>query len=120
MPNTCVEDDKENLRKIAKALGKSSDWLTGRGCFTANKDVSNWNGITVVNQRATYIKWDGLSGEIPKELGQLTGLQYLLLHTNWLLGETPDSDNHADTQKFLEKCRNNRVSCIICYRGIVI
>ena len=67
-----------------------------------------------------------LSGEIPKELGQLTGLQESLLHNNTLIvlwlssneltGEMLITRNHADIQEFLEKCRNNKVSCINCYR----
>ena len=114
MPNTCLADDKESLRRIAKALGKSEEWLKrGRG-----GDVWNWRGITVENQRVTRINWCGqeLSGEIPKELGQLTSLKDLYLSSNKLTGEMPDTCNHASTQKFLEKCRNNRVSCINCYR----
>ena len=71
MPNTCLADDKESLRRIAKALGKSEEWLKrGRG-----GDVWNWRGIKVEKQRVTVINWgdEELSGEIPKELGQLTG-----------------------------------------------
>ena len=90
MPNNCLEDDKESFRRIAKALGKSEEWLKrGRG-----GDVWNWRGIRVENQpqRVTAINWDcdeELSGEIPKELGQLTGLQSLYLHSNGLSGEIP-------------------------------
>ena len=86
-----LEDDKNELHRLVREMGFDSDWLTGRGIFTANKDVSNWRNITVENERVTGINWSYLAGvdfeglSIPWHmLVKLTGLKTLNLSNNKL------------------------------------
>ena len=81
--------DKEALICMANAFGKDEYWLTkGKGY---NSDVSEWKGIYVNDGRVTVIHWwnDGLRGSIPKEIGDLTNLEYLNLFDNLLSGDIP-------------------------------
>ena len=61
----------------------NTNWLT--------TPVSEWNGVTVTGDRVTELRLGnhGLTGEIPVELGNLTGLTFLNLSDNGLTGEIP-------------------------------
>jgi len=81
--------DREALLCMAKAFRKDESWLTnGRGY---NSDVSEWYWIEVTDGRVTRIDWyeEELTGSIPKEIGNLTDLQGLSLHSNSLSGDIP-------------------------------
>jgi len=65
-------------------MGKDEAWLKdGNG-----DGMSKWTGITMENGKVAEIKWGykGLSGEIARELGQLTSLTDLCLSNNQLSG----------------------------------
>jgi len=74
---------------IAKAFGKDESWLTNGIGY--DSDVSGWQGIEVTNGRVTTIDWSGLGlrGPISKEIDNLTNLQILSLHNNYLSGDIP-------------------------------
>ena len=59
--------------------------------WTNNNDISTWYGVSVSNGLVTGLVLAGnqLSGEIPKELGDLTNLEELNLSFNQLSGEIP-------------------------------
>ena len=63
----------------------NTNWLT-------DKPLNSWYGITVdTNGRVTVISLrdNQLAGEIPAELGNLTGLTSLVLYANQLVGTIP-------------------------------
>ena len=65
-----------------------SQWLIG--------PVESWHGITVANGRVTGIELshNNLQGNLPKELGELSGLTTLILSGNQLTGTiSPDMGN---------------------------
>jgi len=81
--------DKETLLCMANAFGKDESWLTnGKGY---DSDVSEWYGIYVEDGRVLGIDWreQGLTGSIPKKMGNLTELQCLCLFDNSLSGDIP-------------------------------
>jgi M6 family metalloprotease-like protein/uncharacterized protein (TIGR02145 family) len=59
------------------------NWLTG--------PLSSWYGITITDQRVTgvYMNQNNLTGSIPPEIGDLTGLTTLNLNRNQLTGNIP-------------------------------
>ena len=68
-----------------------ANW-TNNTNWTGNEALTDWHGVaTDANGRITRLSLsgNGLSGEIPAELGDLTNLQNLLLNANTLSGEIP-------------------------------
>ena len=82
--------DRDALVAFYNATGganwtNSTNWLT-------NKALSEWDGVTTdANGRVTSLDLspNNLVGTIPAELGDLTSLQTLWLHSNELSGEIP-------------------------------
>ena len=105
-----MEDEKKYLIVVAKAV-KSEEWLKNG----AGEDISKWQGIVVKNQRVSIIDWKDLklSGPLPDVFGKLTALEQLDLSGNQLSDEMPNTSNHADTQKAMEKYANNLVSFLL-------
>ena len=81
--------DKEALICMANAFGKDESWLTKGNGY--DSDASDWYNIRVNDGRVTWIGWygEGLTGSIPKEIGNLTNLQELYLYYNSLSGDIP-------------------------------
>ena len=102
--------DKETIICMANASGKDESWLT-RGNGYAS-DVSKWYGIYVNDGRVRVIDWhnEGLTGSIPKEIGNLTNLEQLGLHHNSFSGDIPIEMCNLTNLEFLFLSGNN-LSC---------
>ena len=93
--STCGSVDSDEDRPALEALyaatngqnwEESDNWLSER-------PISEWHGVTVdVNGRVNglYLSSNDLAGEIPDDLGSLTGLRRLNLGSNDLTGEIPE------------------------------
>ena len=83
------------LLSDCETLLAARDTLAGTATlnWAADTPVTEWNGVTVdrVQQRVTELILGnmGLTGEIPKVLGNLANLQFLYFHNNQLKGEIP-------------------------------
>ena len=83
-------DDREVLVQLYNAMDgenwrNSANWLTER-------PIREWHGVTNdASGRVTglLLEWNGLAGEIPKELGSLSNLKRLEFGNNQLTGEIP-------------------------------
>ena len=83
-------EDREVLVKLFGALNgenwtNNTNWLTER-------PIREWHGVTNDASGRVYglvLEWNGLTGEIPKELGSLSNLQRLEFGNNKLSGEIP-------------------------------
>ena len=85
-----VATDRAALVALYNATG-GANW-TNNTNWTSNEALSEWHGVTTdANGRVTdlYLTQNGLSGEIPAELGDLTSLLNLYLWLNNLSGEIP-------------------------------
>ena len=85
-----VATDRAALVALYNATG-GANW-TDNTNWTSNEALSEWHGVTTdANGRVTdlYLTQNGLSGEIPAELGDLTSLLNLYLWQNNLSGEIP-------------------------------
>jgi Leucine-rich repeat (LRR) protein len=62
----------------------NTNWLS-------SEPISTWDGITLTDNRVSsiHLKYYQLSGSIPKEIGNLTNLEYLVLGDNQLIGSIP-------------------------------
>ena len=115
--------DKEALICMANAFGKDESWLTQGDGY--DSDVSGWEEIEVNDGRVTHIDWpnEGLTGSIPKEIGNLTNLQRLNLYGNSLSGDIPIEMCNLTNLQTLCLAGNN-LSCempyICCDRNKVI
>ena len=80
-----------------------SNWLV-------TTTVGNWHGVTVSNGRVMYLNLTAnrLSGAIPPELGNLTGLWRLDLSNNQLSGPIPDSLGNTNVHTL--RLYNNQLS----------
>ena len=93
--STCGSVDSDEDRPVLEELytatngqnwENSANWLSER-------PISEWYGVTVdVDGRVNglYLSSNELTGEIPEELGSLSGLRRLYLSSNELTGEVPE------------------------------
>ena len=95
VPNITLEQDKQTLLRLWKAMGGDEEKLR-RGHGEDNEgedldDVSKWKWIWVEGGRVTELHWvdQGLSGTIPAKIGALSALTFLSLSGNDLSGELP-------------------------------
>jgi choice-of-anchor B domain-containing protein len=76
--------------------------------WLSEKPISDWHGVTLVNNRVLYLNLiaNGLSGELPADIGNLTELTYLNLNSNNLFGSLPSSIGQLKKLNFLSISRN--------------
>ena len=81
--------DRAALVALYNATG-GPNW-TNKSNWLSAEPIGNWEGVTVTNERVTglSLRKNQLTGTIPAELGNLTGLQKLNLHVNQLTGAIP-------------------------------
>ena len=90
-----TDANNPGLMSDCATLLAARDTLVGTATlnWVAATPITQWDGVTVdgTPQRVTELIFNdwGLGGEIPKELGTLTGLQQLSLWKNQLTGEIP-------------------------------
>ena len=83
-------EDREVLVQLYNALD-GENWTNNTGWLT-ERPIREWHGvINDASGRVTglVLEWNGLTGEIPKELGSLSNLKRLELSNNHLTGEIP-------------------------------
>ncbi len=73
------------------------------------KPVSNWKGVTVINNTVVAIKLtnNNLKGVLPESIGDLTNLRVLNLHKNQIEGNIPSSIGNLNTLIHLNLSLNN-------------
>ncbi len=71
--------------------------------------IGKWEGVTIKNNRVTklYLRNKNLTGSIPKELGNLSGLVYLNMIFNNLTGEIPKELGKLSNSFELDLSYNN-------------
>ena len=95
LPPIVLCSDNPGLAADCARLLVARDTLAGTGMldWSANVPVEDWDGVTLGGSplRVTELRLPGkgLSGEIPAELGGLSGLEELHLSKNELTGEIP-------------------------------
>ena len=79
----------------------NENWLTG-------EPIHSWHGVTTSDGRVTVITLpgNGLTGELPPELGDLSGLQELYLGANQLIGKIPTELGNLTSLIALDLRRN--------------
>ena len=93
-----LEDDWRALVELYKATGganwtENSNWSTSADSPPNAYDLNDWYGVTVdmEEERVSHLRLleNNLEGHIPAEIGNLTKLKRLDVHTNKLAGEIP-------------------------------
>ena len=91
-----TESDWEVLRALYAATSgdawvDNENWDASAETSPTAAELDLWHGVTVTDGRVTGIRLpgNGLSGELPAALGNLTRLQYLDLAFNQLTGAIP-------------------------------
>ncbi len=87
---TSAETDREALVALYNATGGES-WERRCG-WLSDKPIGEWEGVTIDQDglvRKLDLDRNGLIGEIPPELGNLSNLEWLELDRNRLSGEIP-------------------------------
>lgn len=102
---TVPTHEKKALIDLYNALD-GSHWIES---WDITKPVTEWNGITVVNDRVVAIKLinNNLKGALPESIGNLTHLRVLNLHKNHICGTIPSSIGNLDTLIHLNLSLNN-------------
>ena len=84
-----LNPEKEILLEIKRKMNIQLNW-------SRNLHLRDWERIEIdENLEGKYkvtkinLSYLQLTGEIPKEIGKLTNLQFLYLHNNQLTGEIP-------------------------------
>ena len=86
---TSPETDREALVALYNATD-GPNWRNNEN-WLSDAPIGEWHGVATKEGRvsALYLRGNGLSGEIPPELGNLTKLVWLGLNRNELSGEIP-------------------------------
>lgn len=102
-----IESDSLALVDLYKnAVGDNADEVVGQ---LVEVNVEFWSGIELENGRVVAIELDGrnMNGTIPKTIGELTGLQTLVLAENELKGTIPAEIGNLTLLKNLALQGNN-------------
>ena len=92
--SSCAPEDSFDDREVLVQLFNSLDgenWTNNTNWLT-ERPIREWYGvISDASGRVTglVLDWNGLTGEIPTRLGNLSNLEILALHSNRLTGNIP-------------------------------
>ena len=86
----------------------NGDNWTNKANWLTDRDIATWHGVGVSNGRVLRLDLvdNNLTGQIPVELGNLTGLIELSLDHNQLSGFIPPELGHLDNLRELHLVRN--------------
>lgn len=106
------QQEREALIALYNATGGSS-WKDNAN-WCSDKPLSEWAGVSVWDGRVKYISLvdNGLVGELPEELGNLTALENLYLGYNQLSGSLPESMGNLTQLRYLSLPYNNLTGTI--------
>ena len=93
---------------------RGANWRNNRN-WLSDRPIGEWYGVTTdSNGRVTnlYLYLNGLTGEIPPELGGLSNLRALLLSENQLTGEIPPELGGLSNLRWLGLSGNQLTGCI--------
>ena len=105
-----ARDDRAALEALYHATD-GPNWIASDN-WLSDAPLGQWLGVsTDASGRVTHLRFDdnGLSGEVPPELGNLTNLKVLELYDKWLSGEIPAELSNLTNLKVLE-IYDNRLS----------
>ncbi|OQY27790.1 MAG: hypothetical protein B6244_09360 [Candidatus Cloacimonetes bacterium 4572_55] len=90
-PRDTRANEADSLALIALYNATNGDNWTDNTNWLSNQPINTWEGVTVGGGRVTELRLDrnGLSGTIPSEIGDLTGLERLDFSSNDLGGSIP-------------------------------
>ena len=106
-PPTPTDSDRDALVALYNATD-GPNWTTSTNWLT-DRPLSEWHGVdTDDNGRVTGLDlaFNGLSGEIPPQLGSLSNLEALRLNRNQLSGEIPPELGSLSSLEALRLNRN--------------
>ena len=113
LPPMCVDPDRNALIALYNASG-GHEWLNQSNWLTEEK-LANWYGVTInAEGRVSMLNLggNGLSGEIPPELGILSVLEILDLRENALTGQIPTHLGNLYRLRHLDLSQNKLVGSI--------
>jgi Leucine-rich repeat (LRR) protein len=89
VPGNYLQTDSLALVALYDSL--AGDNWNNKTNWKSTEPISNWYGVSVNNNRVTNLnlRSNNLVGEIPADIGDLTGLDYLELRNNKLTGSIP-------------------------------
>ena len=105
-----ARDDRAALEALYHATD-GPNWIASDN-WLSDAPLGQWLGVsTDASGRVTHLRFDdnGLSGEVPPELGDLVNLEVLRLSYNRLSGEIPAELSNLTNLQWLE-LDNNRLS----------
>ncbi len=110
--SSCAPEDSAEDREVLMGLYDALDgenWTNSTNWLT-ERPVREWHGVTSdASGRVDglMLEWNGMTGEIPKEFGNLSNLQRLELGNNNLTGEIPKEFGNLSNLQRLELGNNN-------------
>ncbi len=109
----CAEADTEVLRVLYRTTGGSLDNWTNSSGWLSDAALSEWHGVetdSVGRVSGLNLSENGLRGQLPDSLGELSALANLNLSNNLLSGSLPDSLGKLSTLTKLDVSRNYRLA----------
>lgn len=102
-----LQQEREALIALYEATG-GDNW-TDNTNWCSDKPLSEWYGIDFWDGHVKNINLtdNNLTGQIPEQLGNLTGLEYLFLLSNNLEGNIPESLGNLTYLRGLQLNNNN-------------